>query len=185
MERRALCEPATAQSGPPLLAPLSCIVAIYTGVSLFSLTLLYKSVNTPRCQYPTENQALQRVKGVSLRIPYRELYNPAMDAAAKLRVGRPRTAAKLDLACKEAQDEYEAFFGICKSFDYQDIMHLSNGLGINPRTVYAWKYGHAVPRNIRTMLIVLSWVASGKPTELEYQSVRNAPHSAFASSVQA
>ena len=108
-----------------------------------------------------------------------------MDAATKLRVGRPRTIAKLEDPEKEAQALYEAFFGICKSFDYRDIMHLSNALGMNPRTVYAWKYGHAVPRNIRTMLIVLAWVAAGKPTELEYQSVRNAPQSAFASSVQA
>ena len=81
--------------------------------------------------------------------------------------GRPRYVADIDFAHDPDQELYDRFYEACREFCYRDVMALSRGLKVTPRTIYNWKNGKTFPIVRGTALMVIDWVAGGKRMKQE------------------
>jgi len=84
--------------------------------------------------------------------------------------GRPRRIAVLNFDSDPGTFYYNRFYEACRDLSYSDCVSLANGLALTVRAVYNWRNRRHFPCEIGTVLLVMDWVAAGKPTKLEYQS---------------
>jgi len=82
------------------------------------------------------------------------------------RRGRPYLVAIIPFNNEHKMALLDRFYGIVGTFKYQEIMQISRGMGVCPRTVDRWKYRETFPR-WDTALAVIAWDEQGRPTKRE------------------
>jgi len=83
--------------------------------------------------------------------------------------GRPRREADIDTTEDKGLFYYKLFYDACATLSYADCVSLANGLDISLRQVYNWRNRVCFPHDIGCALLVVDWVAAGKPTKLVSQ----------------
>jgi hypothetical protein len=85
--------------------------------------------------------------------------------------GRPRVEADINWGTTDpAQFYYDRFFEACRTLSSPECRALANGLKVSLRTVYNWRNSRNFPLQLGAALVVMDWVAAGKPTKLVSQS---------------
>jgi hypothetical protein len=82
--------------------------------------------------------------------------------------GRPYYVALINMDNDRKLELMGEFDRVCSQFHYQEVMQLSRALGLNPNTIYCWKYKVTFP-HWDIALAVIDWVKQGKPKEKTYQ----------------
>jgi len=78
------------------------------------------------------------------------------------RRGRPCYVAELDFQTDEELRLRNRFFKVCSTLNYREVMALSRALGINERTIRAWRNKEQIPKWY-VVLQVISWAKRNKP----------------------
>lgn len=78
------------------------------------------------------------------------------------RRGRPYLVATIPFQNQQKVALLDKFYTLLSSAKYQEIMQLSRGMGVTPRTVERWKYRESFPR-WDVALDVIAWYEQGKP----------------------
>jgi len=84
------------------------------------------------------------------------------------RRGRPRREAVIGMAGDKGVFYYDLFYDACCTLSYPESVSLANGLKISLRQVYNWRNRMCFP-GIDRALLVIDWVAAGKPVKLVSQ----------------
>jgi hypothetical protein len=84
--------------------------------------------------------------------------------------GRGAYIADINLANNQELFYTDKFFAACDTLNYHEIIALARAIRVTPRTVYNWKYHQFCPQRIGDLLLVIDWVAAGKPIKLQNQA---------------
>jgi len=80
------------------------------------------------------------------------------------RRGRPHLVAIVPFQNQQKVALLDKFYAIVSTFRYQEVMAVSRGMGVHPRTVDRWKYRESFPR-WDVALDVIAWYEQGKPVK--------------------
>ena len=78
------------------------------------------------------------------------------------RRGRPHLVAIIPFNNQRKVQLLDEFYAIVSTFRYPEVMAVSRGLDVHPRTVDRWKYRESFPR-WDIALDVIEWHKQGKP----------------------
>jgi len=78
--------------------------------------------------------------------------------------GRPHLVATIPFNNQRKVALLDEFYAIVATFRYPEVMAVSRGIGVHPRTVDRWKYRESFPRWDIAM-DVIEWYKQGKPVK--------------------